>query len=212
MRVKNMVKNKDWNMAFSDDQDTKALMSSEVFRNLLSMHKQQKIAKQRMIDALPPPVFPDFNDELRKEAQESESSESANDSAEDSNDEDNYDYEEKDEDDSEPEEKEEKESAPKSTPTAPKAKSNDNEDLYDTGAGDSSHIDIGITTETEKMMLDGIDYVKYDAVSIKTDKKAPAVKKEKSSDEDDETKEAEKDLGLDKNAFYIYRKMMAKRA
>lgn len=205
MRVKNMVKNKDWNMAFSDNQDTKALMSSEVFRNLLSMHKQNKIAERQRLDELPPPKLPDFNEILMKKAQEeSESTSTIESESEDVNDESDDDATDKEDD--------HEKNVSTTVKSSPKKGKEDN--LYETGAGESSYIDIGITSETEKLISDGIDYVKYDIVEVKKEK-APENKKEdvvdKPEEDTEEIKTAERELGLDKNAFYIYRKMMAKR-
>lgn len=89
-------------------------------------------------------------------------------------------------------------------------------ELYETGAGESSFIDIGLTNETEKLMEDGIDYVDVDTSSsapakevIKEEPKAEGAETpdEKKLEEKDEIVEAEKALGLDLNVFYILRKM-----
>jgi len=69
-------------------------------------------------------------------------------------------------------------------------------DLYHTNAGESKFFDVGLTDKTENSME--IDYVEKPAMETKP----VAIKKS-----DDEIKEAEKSLGLDKNAFYIFNKM-----
>ena len=117
----------------------------------------------------------------------------------------------------EPEEKEETE--PKSEKTEKAKPSNSSEcnykELYETGAGDSKFLDIGLTSETEKLMENGIDYMDSASTSTPSVPKKETIKeetkteepKEEEQEEKDEIVEAEKALGLDLNIFYILRKM-----
>jgi len=101
----------------------------------------------------------------------------------------------------------------KAAPKAPKAKSYSDSELYETDAGGSSHIDLGLTSETLRELSSGIDYA-GDAIPGTHDidiKKAKPESKKPDNKEDANKKEldsAEKDLGLDKSASYILSKII----
>ena len=110
--------------------------------------------------------------------------------------------------------------APKASTPKPASSSETNYDkLYNTGAGSKSSVNIGVTKETERLMDAGIDYVdggKATQSAAKTAPKASNPVKEEAAptnnepapvEPTDEIKEAEVALGLDKNIFYILRKM-----
>lgn len=72
----------------------------------------------------------------------------------------------------------------------------ENSDCYDvSGIGESKYIDVGITSETEKLLENGIDY-QSDSLSYQKNDDAEMLTLE-------EIEAAEKFLGLNKNAFYI---------
>jgi len=76
-------------------------------------------------------------------------------------------------------------------------------ELYkDTDAGNSKYFDVGLSSETAKLMEKGIDYM-----GTKTEKAAPKSEEPAEKTEEAEVAEAEVALGLDKNIFYILRKM-----
>ena len=123
------------------------------------------------------------------------------------------------------EEAEEKETSEpketKSTSDKPVEHKPTNTDEYkESGAGDSKYLDIGLTSETLRDMSSGIDYCgdsipgTHDIDLKKTPKqiKEPETKIEKVDDkekkDEKELDEAEKDLGLDKDAVYIISKMI----
>ena len=116
------------------------------------------------------------------------------------------------------------ETTPTIQPTTPKtehkpAKSDtvNYDKLYNTGAGAKSSVEVGMTKETERLMDAGIDYVDTGkatpkAVPVKevvAPIKEDAIEefKPEQTEPVNEIKEAEVALGLDKNIFYILRKM-----
>ena len=75
-------------------------------------------------------------------------------------------------------------------------------ELYNTGAGESKYIDIGMTDETESLMETGIDYVEAEVGESFME-----VDEAEEDKEEAEIMKAEIALGLNKNINYILSKM-----
>jgi hypothetical protein len=170
------MKNLDWNAAIIGDETYTSQMKSEVYHNyikIMKMQKEAEMAEQKML--------------LEKQAQKERE---------------DFDKQVKDSDEliksamailAEPEEKGYYDDELESNNDS---KDHDECDLYkDQNAGESDHIEIGITPETEKLMEDGIDYCEP----------GDGCKKEIS---EEEIEEAEKDLGLYSNSFYILHQLV----
>ena len=236
------MKNRDWNSAFQDDieQDWKAAMSSEVFRNFvkIALSEEQKeieeenkkkfrkdtddimnkVEKAEDDSEVPCPIienFPYDGDDYQEHKQRAEKARDSGKSVYDEF----YDdmkvynkksYNERDEIIRKAEEEFNianlicsfAQEEPAEEPSEQAEEPSDNvDDLYDTGAGESSYIDIGLTSETLRELSSGIDYA-GDAIPSTHD-----IDIEDKEDKEEELDAAEKELGLDKSALYILHKM-----
>jgi len=203
-----MIQNPEWNMAIEGDEDWKAATSSEIFRSFIQMaiNKEGIFAKEDEekedeSEGVPQPLMRnndynsasenDFLDELIAEAQaNTEEVDDINEDIIDTNDDglvddidDNFDVEAVD--------------PPSSLPSDYSSSSSSNE--YETGAGDSEFIDIGLTDETMKD-------IESDGVMSGSSTDAPAIREVMDVYHEEEIADAEQELGLDSNAAYIFGK------
>lgn len=174
------MKNPDWNMAFIGDEDWRAAMSSEVFRNYLKIKAcQEKEDEEEEIVEQPLKMNRDYTfadddylDKLISEAQES-----------------------LDEVDEIEENIIDKDSNGVMDEEFSISLDEDDSNQYETGAGDSKFIDIGLTNET-------MNDIKGDGVMSNSD----AVKDVMDVYTEKEIADDEEALGLNTNAAYIFGK------
>lgn len=145
---------KDWNTAYVGNEDWKAAMSSEIFRNYLQIVTAQEETQEETIEA----------------------------------------------------EVVDKPEVPEVKPMVAETDDVDYGELYNTGAGDSEYIDIGMSHETEKLMEDGIDYCCNEIENSDVETSSDDVA-EIGPTNNDEIREAEVALGLDTNIFYLMQKL-----
>ncbi|MFZ4795928.1 MAG: hypothetical protein ACOYMA_00445 [Bacteroidia bacterium] len=176
----------EWNTALQRNEDWDAANSSEVFRNYMKIVASESYKnKVKTANESIEPINLDKEEEVIKE--EEATLDSIDDSLE--MEDDIVDVEDLDVEDELSEED-------------TSSDFDDYGELYNTGAGESKYIDIGMTDETESLMETGIDYVEAEVGESFIE-----VDEAEEDKEEAEIMEAEIALGLNKNINYILSKM-----
>jgi len=178
------MKNLEWNMAFEGNEDWKAAMSSEIFRNFVKTVTSKTYEDEKPLVRNEDYVDNDYIEKMISEAQD-KTLEMENEILDVDPD---VDLDESSDEDSDVDPDEDSDETINDTFVEKTL----NE--YETDAGKSDFIEIGLTDKTMKD-------IKNDGVMS-----ASFVKEVMNVYKDEEVAEAEKELGLDTNAAYIFSK------